>query len=111
MDAQKIDEFTCSILRKRSAIDPAACRYALRRYAVSREKDLTRPGRYTKEMGVERQMQQAMEALLRSRALYSMRQGPQGYGADCGTMRSRNTDSARLITTCQTLSKYGKDLT
>ena len=45
-------------------MDPAAYGYALRRYAASREKDLARLGRYAREMGVERQVQQAMEVLL-----------------------------------------------
>jgi len=45
-------------------MDPAAYGYALRRYAASREKDLARLERYAKEMGVERQVQQAMEVLL-----------------------------------------------
>lgn len=54
----------CDVVRRKAAMDPAAYGYALRRYAASREKDLARLGRYAKEMGVERQVQQAMEVLL-----------------------------------------------
>lgn len=49
----------CDVVRRKAAMDPAA--YG---YAASREKDLARLGRYAKEMGVERQVQQAMEVLL-----------------------------------------------
>ena len=51
-------------MRRKAAMDPAAYGYVLRRYAASRGKDLARLGRYAKEMGVERQVQQAMEVLL-----------------------------------------------
>ena len=54
----------CDVVRRKAAMDPAAYGYALRRYAASREKDLARLGRYAREMGVERQVQQAMEVLL-----------------------------------------------
>lgn len=54
----------CDVVRRRAVMDPAAYGYALRRYAASREKDLARLERYAKEMGVERQVQQAMEVLL-----------------------------------------------
>lgn len=45
-------------------MDPAAYERALRRCAASRRKDLARLGRYAKEMGVERRVQQAIEVLL-----------------------------------------------
>ena len=54
----------CDTARRKAAMDPAAYGYALRRYAASRDKDLARLGRYAKEMGIERQVQQAMEVLL-----------------------------------------------
>ncbi len=54
----------CDVVRRKAAMDPAAYGYVLRRYAASRGKDLARLGRYAKEMGVERQVQQAMEVLL-----------------------------------------------
>lgn len=52
----------CDVVRRKAAMDPAAYGYALRRYAASREKDLARLGRYAKEMGAERQVQQADRA-------------------------------------------------
>ena len=54
----------CDVVRRKAAMDPAAYGYALRRYAASRGKDLAKLGRYAREMGVERQVQQAMEVLL-----------------------------------------------
>lgn len=63
-----MERTVCDVVRRKAAMDPAAYGYALRRYTASREKDLARLGRYAREMGVERQVQQAMEVLLRSRA-------------------------------------------
>lgn len=54
----------CDIVRRKSAMDPSAYGYALRRYASCKQKDLVRLGRYANEMGVEKQVQQAMEILL-----------------------------------------------
>ena len=64
MRAYDRERTVCDVVRRKAAMDPAAYRYALRRYAASREKDLARLGRYAREMGVERQVQQAMEGLL-----------------------------------------------
>lgn len=54
----------CDVVRRKTAMDPAAYGYALRRYAASREKDLARLGRYAKEMEVDKQVQQVVEVLL-----------------------------------------------
>lgn len=54
----------CDIVRRRSAMDPAAYGYALRSYARSGEKNLVRLGQYATELGIERHVQQAMEVLL-----------------------------------------------
>lgn len=52
------------IVRRKAAMDPAAYAYALRRYAASKEKSLVNLGRYAQQMGVERQVQSALEVLL-----------------------------------------------
>ncbi|HIW76853.1 MULTISPECIES: type IV toxin-antitoxin system AbiEi family antitoxin domain-containing protein [Gordonibacter] len=52
------------IIRRKAALDPAAYAYALKRYAASREKNPARLGHYAQKMGVEAQVQRAMEVLL-----------------------------------------------
>ena len=64
MRAYDRERTVCDVVRRKAAMDPAAYGYALRRYAASRGKDLAKLGRYAREMGVERQVQQAMEVLL-----------------------------------------------
>ena len=52
------------MIRRRKATDPAAYRYALRRYAGSPDKNLLNLSEYSQRMGIERQVAQAMEVLL-----------------------------------------------
>lgn len=54
----------CDMIRRRKAADPAAYRYALRRYAESPGKNLLNLSEYAQKMGIERQVVQAMEVLL-----------------------------------------------
>lgn len=54
----------CDTIRRRSSTDPAAYRYALRRYAKSSDKRLLNLSGYAQRMGIERQVMQAMEVLL-----------------------------------------------
>lgn len=54
----------CDMIRRRKATDPAAYRYALRRYAGSPDKNLLNLSEYSQRMGIERQVAQAMEVLL-----------------------------------------------
>lgn len=54
----------CDMVRRRSSTDPAAYRYALRRYANSSSKNLQNLSKYAQKMGIERQVMQAMEVLL-----------------------------------------------
>lgn len=52
------------MIRRKAAMDPAAYAYALKRYAASGDKNLSNLGRYAQAMGVESQVQNALEVLL-----------------------------------------------
>lgn len=54
----------CDMIRRKKTTDPAAYRYALRRYAGSSEKNLLNLSEYAQRMGIESQVAQAMEVLL-----------------------------------------------
>lgn len=54
----------CDTIRRRSATDPSAFNYAMRKYAASKEKDLRRLGEYSAEMGMEQRVSDVLEVLL-----------------------------------------------
>lgn len=54
----------CDTIRRRSATDPSAFNYAMRKYAASKDKDLRRLGEYSVEMGMEQRVNDVLEVLL-----------------------------------------------
>ena len=62
--AYDMERTICDTIRKRSATDPSAFNYAMRKYASSKEKNLRRLGEYSVEMGMEQRVSDVLEVLL-----------------------------------------------